>query len=260
MLKIKNLNLKNRLHNITLDFHPQKHYAIIGPNGAGKSSLLSTIAGLIRSSQYTGSIQLNSEEISRISTKKRAQKIALLSQTISVGFDYRAKDIIAMGTYACQLQKQVIDSKINELSDALELNDLIDLPYDKLSGGQQRRVQLARVLLQLTADKTENRDECWLLLDEHSAGLDLYYQYESFNYIQKICSDHHIGIISILHDIPLVAKFADEVILLRGGSVISQGNPHMVLLSQSFYDCFKAVTKYIQEEDSFIIKWEDKEN
>ena len=148
--------------------------ALLGANGAGKSTLLNALAGQLPKRRYDGSIVLNKHYISALSSKVRAQYIAMLSQKTSVMFNYKVKDIIRMGGYCHGKKSKQQAHLLSDIAEALDLVKYIDKNYHQLSLGQQQRVQLARIIFQLLANQ-DPLAERWLLLDEHVANLDIYY-------------------------------------------------------------------------------------
>ena len=143
-----------------------------------------------------------------------------------------------MGRYASGISKRAAKPVFDETVEQLKLTPCLDLPYYKLSGGQKQRVQLARVVFQLIADKNRNTER-WLLLDEHTAHLDIYQQYQSFSFIRRLLKNHNVGLIASVHDIHLAASFADLALLIHQGQKIHAGALKDVLVSPEFFDCFK---------------------
>ncbi len=219
---------------------------LLGVNGAGKSSLLNAIAGQYSPRDCQGHIMLGSEPLITISAKKRATRVALLSQHTSVMFPYQVRDIMDMGRYAqccTSLQYQKVFDYVVE---NLHLQSHIDCPYHTLSDGQKQRVQLARVILQLIADD-DQKIERWLLLDEHVSNLDAYYQFESFKFIQQIINHYNIGVISAVHDMNVAARFSDNLLLINKGKLVLSGCAKEVLLSDVFKQAFRIDVKYIAD-------------
>lgn len=208
-----------------------KMLCIIGPNGSGKSTLLKAFAHLI---DYKGSVTVANKEISRMTRKELATKVALLSQVSQVYFPYTVYETIALGRYAynkgifnvlTHKDREMIDYAIGKVG----LEDQKDKMINELSGGQLQRVFFARVLVQ---------DPEIILLDEPTNHLDLKYQIELLNMIKEWAITKQKVVIGVLHDLNLVQEFADEVILLNEGNMVKRGNVGEVLQEEILQDIY----------------------
>ena len=226
---------------------------LLGVNGAGKSTVLNALAGQLSKRSYQGNLYLNDYKLSTLSTKVRAQYIAMLSQKTSVMFNYHVKDIINMGRYCHGKPSKQQAEALDYIVAVLELRKYIEQSYYQLSVGQQQRVQLARVIFQLLANKDPLRER-WLLLDEHVANLDIYYQLQSFKFIKQLVQDYNIGVIAAVHDVNLAAQFGDTLILLDKGRMVQSGESDEVLLSKEFKQSFKVNVNYIQHQDVYAFQ------
>lgn len=196
--------------------------ALIGPNGSGKSTLLRLIAGILYPTQ--GKIYLNQVPIHSLSIRERAQKIAFLPQTISPIFPLTVYEIIAMGLFPKKSPFSGITQKDNEIIEqcinVMNLNHLRNRLYSELSGGECKRTLIASIL----AQKPEI-----LLLDEPLSGLDLSYQMETLQHLQKLTWEGYTVVITS-HEINMVTRFAQEFILLsKNHQIIAQGNAENTL-------------------------------
>lgn len=251
MITVKNFCYSGRVEDFTFNFFPKRCYMLLGVNGAGKSTLLNALAGQLPKRRYDGSIVLNKHYISVLSSKVRAQYIAMLSQKTSVMFNYKVKDIIRMGGYCHGKKSKQQAHLLSDIAEALELVKYIDNNYHQLSLGQQQRVQLARVIFQLLANQ-DPLAERWLLLDEHVANLDIYYQLQSFKLIKQLIAENHIGVIAAVHDVNLAGQFGDRLILLDKGRMIKSGTAKTVLLSEEFKQSFQIGVNYIDHQGVYV--------
>ena len=105
--------------------------------------------------------------------------------------------------------------------------DLIDRNFNTLSGGEQRRIHFARTLLQLWRP-SDSSDPKYLLLDEPTANLDLTYEVKLLNIVKDV-SREGAGVMLVLHDLNLAAKFSDKIVLINNGSIVKIGDPKEVL-------------------------------
>lgn len=253
MLEIRNLTVKDRLFGVNATFYPRHKHAVIGVNGAGKSTLLNAISGQVTYKHYDGSIRINGCELLKFNAKKRAKRLAILSQSTVVSFDYDTRDVILMGLYPHKVGVMRQEMMLKEVCELLSLTKQTSLRFHTLSGGQQQRVHLARVILQIIADK-DMMTEKWLLLDEHVAGLDLYQQAKIFDVLDSLLKRYNLGIIMVIHDLNFVTKFCDNILLMDGGRLIESGNPKQVILNDKFKKVFKVQPKYLPEENAFLFK------
>ena len=196
--------------------------AIIGPNGAGKSSLLRALAGLL---PYAGSVTLGDLQVRSLPIDQRARAIAYVPQQTMLTASVRVADVVAQGRFAYgrglgrsgELDEPSID---RALADA-QITHLRDRAFSKLSGGEQRRVLLARALA------TEARV---LLLDEPTAGLDVA-QVLRFHQLVVSLAARGLCIVSVLHDLMDVYEYADRAVLLSHGKLALQGTAREVVKS-----------------------------
>ena len=238
MLKIKQLSFSQRLNSVSFDFHSKKLYAVIGLNGAGKSTFFDAILHHGHRKEISGSAMIHDRNLHNISPSSRAKIVALLSQNTALQFEYCVKDIIMMGAYCYRnLSVKQKTDKFNEVIDLFRISKHKNKRYHQLSGGQKQKVQMARVLYQLIVDDVKQQK--WLLLDEHTAGLDLYQQIQSFELLKELLSKYNIGVIAIIHDLALAAKYADEILLIDKGELVLSGKSEKVLESQIFSRIFR---------------------
>ncbi|MBK2124736.1 ATP-binding cassette domain-containing protein [Fangia hongkongensis] len=251
MIALRDVSYLSRVKSLEYQFHAQRCYGTLGVNGAGKSTLLKLLSGQFPHKKVSGEMYLNQMNLLQMQTKERAKYIAMLSQSIHLNFPYLAEDILAMGRYALGLSNQQTKAAFDLIVELLHLEPILKKEYHKLSGGQKQRLQLARVIFQLIGDLDEE-NERWLLLDEHAAGLDIYRQYQSFEVLMSIKQRFNIGIIAIIHDINLAAKYADNLLLLDQGELAIAGNAEKVLLSGEFSNAFQSKVEYLSEKAIYL--------
>ena len=232
-----NLNKREILKNISIEVNEKEILSIIGPNGAGKSTLLKSLAGDIN--PINGNIFYDEKNINQIDIQERAFTRSVMSQLQPIAFDFSVKEIVEMGwvdrgesKYADQF-----DDAVNEVIHKCGVKDLIDRNFNTLSGGEQRRIHFARTLLQLWRPSNSN-DPKYLFLDEPTANLDLTYEIKLLNIVKEVAQEG-AGVMLVLHDLNLAAKFSDKVAILKGGSLIDIGLPKDVLKSALLSDIYE---------------------
>jgi len=232
-----NLNKREILKNISIEVKENEILSIIGPNGAGKSTLLKSLAGDINPTN--GNIFYDEININQIDIQERAFTRSVMSQVQPIAFDFSVKEIVEMGwidrgesKYADQF-----DDAVQEVILKCGVKDLIDRNFNTLSGGEQRRIHFARTLLQLWRPSNSS-DPKYLFLDEPTANLDLTYEIKLLNIVKDVAQEG-AGVILVLHDLNLAAKFSDKVAILKGGLLIDIGLPKDILKSTLLSDIYE---------------------
>lgn len=234
MIKLKNISVvkgqKQILKDVSFCLKPGQISVVLGTNGAGKSTLLETLSANNKLS--AGSIQWEGEDLNELKLNKLAQKRAVLSQSLHVNFPIEIAELVEMGAYA----NPDLSAKENErlVIQALQTVDMLDFihrDYNTLSGGEQKRIQLAKCIVQLQSGANSNTNQ-YLLLDEPTASLDIRQQYKLLEIVKTIVKKQKIGVFAILHDINLAAQFADEILLMKSGEILFQGTPQTTLTNQ----------------------------
>ncbi|RZF61348.1 heme ABC transporter ATP-binding protein [Sphingobacterium corticibacterium] len=236
MLRIEELSYEIKGHRVLKDVSLQVRkgevVALLGANGAGKSTLMRLISGELKPS--SGNITLFDKRIDKYENRTLAQGRAMLSQQHAINMAYTVKELVVMGRYPhFQSSPSVKDWKIVQETMAIcGVADFADRVYLSLSGGEQQRVQLARVLSQLW-----DNPDALLLLDEPISALDLHYQQKVLS-IAKSLSRQGFMVLVILHDINMASLYADRIIMLKNGRKWLDGTPNEVLNDKNIYTIF----------------------
>jgi len=237
MYEIKNISYKIQsryiLKNISLSIKNNSFLAIVGPNGCGKSTLFKAINGAITS--YEGKILLDSKNIKDYSDYELALKRSVLNQSSTFPYNFTAKEIIEMGLYSHNVSLNKKNEVMDYIIHKLDISDLENRNYLNLSGGEQQKVQLARVVTQLYVSKQKEK---YLFLDEPTLNLDIYYQYKILELTKELIKDFNIGVCAILHDLNQAFEYSDEIIMIRDGEIIYQGETKKELNYHSILDIF----------------------
>ena len=224
MFDIHNLTLTIRsktLVNIpNLSVKPAQFTALIGPNGAGKTTFLNLLAGDL--SPTTGNILLQGKALNDYTIDELALKRSVLPQTEHIPFAIKSRAILLMGIMPFQVafNHPAVSKLLDEVCETLELERLLDAAYQTLSGGEQHRVQIGRVLMQtlFSPDGKANLHDRIMLLDEPFNHLDLYHQQQLLRYFKKLTNEG-LTIICVMHDINHALQIADELVLLKNGAL-----------------------------------------
>lgn len=213
LIRVEQVALRQRLEDISLSLAPGELLGLIGPNGSGKSSLLQAIAGLL---PYSGRISLAGQDLRRLPAQARAQQIGFLPQTCRSAWALTVRDVVALGRLPWDDENP---AAIARAVAQVDIQDWLERPVESLSGGQQARVWLGRVLA---------GEPRLLLADEPIASLDLYFQ-RSVMQLLRDYAQGQCGVILAIHDLNLAARYCDRLCLLKKGQIHATGTPREVL-------------------------------
>ena len=210
------------LHQVSLGVRRGEVLALIGPNGAGKTTLIRAASGALPVS--AGQVRVSGQDVSRLSPTQRARMLAVVPQARNLPDSFTVWQTVMMGRtpYLGWLGQPVAkdQQRVEWALQRTSCQDLSERPIGELSGGEQQRVLLARALAQ---------DTPVLMLDEPTAHLDLRHQSTLLNLVRTLARQDGLAILMALHDLNLVALFADRVALLSEGRLHTQGSPAEVL-------------------------------
>jgi iron complex transport system ATP-binding protein len=211
--------------------------AIVGPNGSGKTTFLKALTGELPA---TGTIAMNGRDIAAMKPWEAAGMRAVLPQHTVLAFPFTVREVVALGLSGGRPGALAgEEARLPERALArVDLDGFAGRLYQELSGGEQQRVQLARVLCQVWAPVLEGEPR-WLLLDEPVSSLDIRHQIE----IMRVAHDHARrggGVVAVLHDLNLTAMFCERVCMFSRGRVAATGTPAEVLrddLLEQVFEC-----------------------
>ncbi len=220
------------LRKVSFDLHAGEILAVIGPNGAGKTSLVRVLTGILP--LEAGRVLAGGNDMAHLSAGERARRMAVVPQARQLPPAFGVRETVLLGRTAhlnwlgqTSEQDEALARHAMQRTNTLEL---ADRRIDELSGGEQQRVLLARALTQAAP---------LLLLDEPTAHLDFQYQYSLLEQLRGLSRQDGLGVLVVLHDLNLVARFSDRVALLVDGQLNAIGLPDEVLtaplLSQAYH-------------------------
>ncbi|OUS37437.1 heme ABC transporter ATP-binding protein [Rhodobacterales bacterium 56_14_T64] len=210
------------LHGVDFTAKPGQVTAIVGPNGSGKTTLLRATTGEI---PFTGRVLLNGEDVARQKPWQLAAIRGVQPQSTTIAFPFTVVEIVRLGLTA-GLSAANTDLPVRAL-EKVDLTGFENRMYQDLSGGEQQRVQLARVLTQIWQPMVDGTPR-WLILDEPVASLDIGHQFTVMDLTRDFATRGG-GVVAVMHDLNLTAMFADRVVLMQDGRIAAQGTPSEVL-------------------------------
>jgi len=210
------------LHDVDISVVAGRVTAIIGPNGAGKSTLLGVLAGDIEAT--TGSVRVDGDPLGSIAVAELARRRSVLLQQSGVAFSYTVREVVTMGR---SIWRGSDDADLDEqiIAESLDQTDtvhLADRDVTTLSGGEQARAALSRVLAQRSPT---------VLLDEPTAALDIAHQERVLELAGSLARAGG-AVAIVLHDLDAAATHADHVVILVDGRVVAAGTPAEVMTSE----------------------------
>lgn len=218
------------LDGVSLSVETGELVGLIGPNGAGKTTLMRLVSGVLEPA--SGSITLDGDVVSTLSPEAISRRVAVVPQQTELSFDFSIRDVIEMGRHPYQGRFERLRPADREMvSVAMDLTDtahLADRPFSAISGGERKRVLIARAIAQ---------DTPALLVDEPTASLDINHQVAVFELLRERLTED-TGILAAVHDLNHAARYCDRLVLLADGGVQAVGDPATVLdpdLLQSAY-------------------------
>lgn len=219
------------LQDIAFHARPGALTAIVGPNGSGKTTLLRALSGDL---PFTGSVRLNGLPLGPTPVWELARHRAVLAQHTPVGFPFTVLEVVRLGLSASARPELTAEEALARVGLAGHAGRL----FPELSGGEQQRCHLARVLAQL-GNPTGPSGPRWLFLDEPVSALDIGHQLMVMGLARRF-ADSGGGVVAVMHDLNLTAQFAGSVALLADGRLIRQGSPEEVLADEPLsaaYQC-----------------------
>ncbi|PZU40022.1 MAG: cobalamin/Fe(3+)-siderophore ABC transporter ATP-binding protein [Microbacterium sp.] len=196
--------------------------AIVGANGCGKSTVLRALARLLK--PKAGAVLLDGDEIHRLPSRDVARRLGLLPQSPTAPEGIVVADLVGRGRHPHQrflARWSAADyTAVADALDATGIADLADRAVDELSGGQRQRVWIAMALAQETDI---------LLLDEPTTFLDVTHQIEVLDLLTDLNRARGTTIVMVLHDLNMAARYADQLVAVRGGSIHAAGRPADVI-------------------------------
>ncbi|WP_321818584.1 MULTISPECIES: ATP-binding cassette domain-containing protein [unclassified Paraburkholderia] len=204
------------LNPLSLTLTKQRMYGLIGHNGSGKSTLLKLLA---RQQQPSGgAIEFVGEALEQWESRAFAREVAYLPQQLPAADGMTVRELVALGRYPWHgALGRFSRDDAQKVLEAMKQTDVLrfaDRAVDTLSGGERQRAWLAMLIAQ---------DSDCLLLDEPISALDIAHQIEVLALVRRLSEERGISVVVVLHDINMAARFCDELIALKGGSLLAHG-------------------------------------
>ncbi len=219
------------LSNVSLALRTGEIVVVLGPNGAGKTTLLRVLSGV--QAVASGMIRLGGRPIGGLDRRTIARTVAVVRQAEPTTFGFSVREVVMMGRAPHQggwLRPTADDERIvDEAIARLDISALADRPAKALSGGEARRVAIARAFAQAPQI---------LMLDEPGAFLDIRHQLSLYDTLAREVHESKLACLVVMHDLQMAAQYADRVLLLADGELVAEGSPASVLTEARVHAVF----------------------
>ena len=227
---------RSLVRGIDLDLKAGRFVVIVGPNGAGKSTLLRLLTGELKPTP--GRITLHGSDMRALSTADLALRRAVVAQHTALAFPFTALEVVLLGITVpgLDLPGARAPQIAREMLERLGLGAVAGQPYTTLSGGERQRVHMARALCQLECGRVP-AGETALFVDEPTSSLDIAHQ---LLVLDELARQKRAGraVLAVLHDLNLAAAYADEMLLIAGGTVLAAGPAAAVMNDERLSTAF----------------------
>lgn len=248
-LKVNNLqvNLGHKVvvDNFSIELSLGDWVCVIGPNGAGKSSMLRALAGI---NESTGEMYIDDKNLRQLNQRARACWIAYVAQEPVMPQGMSVFNYIMLGRTAhlnMLASETPRDIEVtNYVIDEIGLHDFVDRDVATLSGGERQRVAIARALAQASPI---------VLLDEPTTALDVGYQQEVLELIDRLRREKKIAVISTMHDLTVSGFYPDRLMLLAEGKTVDQGDAFSVLTQSNIEKHYGAKVQILDSSNGPIV-------
>lgn len=216
-IEVRNLyfsyNKDHILKNLSFDLYKGDFLTIQGENGSGKSTLIKILLKDLK--KDSGSIKLLGKDIEDFNDYSKIGYVPQVNDIKKIAFPISCKEYVVLNLYKefniFNRPKKKSYQKVKDIFEILDINDLINKPFNTLSGGQIQKVMIARALV--------NNPKV-LLLDEPTVGVDEESKIDFLKLLAHLNEKHQISILMISHELDLIKKFSKKTIKLKNGRII----------------------------------------
>ena len=235
-----NYEKKIVLDGISFEVKEGEILGILGPNGCGKTTMLKNLNKNL--SPTDGCILLDGEDLENIVKRDIARKIAVVPQTNEIHFAFTVREVVAMGRMPFQgmlagenaEDKKIVDTAIERIG----LSELADRHINTMSGGERQRVIIARAIAQTPQI---------ILMDEPTLHLDISMQFNALDLIQELAKEKGLTVIIVSHDLPMVARYCDRILMIHDHKIHAIGTPEEVLTPENMRVVFRLDAELLKD-------------
>lgn len=222
---------RHALHGVDAAVRTGSFYAVIGPNGSGKTTLLKLLLAVLRPG--AGRIAFDGRDVRSWPRREIARRIGVVSQVEEMPFPLKVRELVAMGRYPhlgpWRRAGHGDEMAIEAAMERCQMSEMAARTMDRLSGGERQRARLARALAQSPST---------LVLDEPTASLDIAHEMSIFELLADLVKRDGRTVVIVTHNLNLASRYADELLFLDEGRVVSEGRPVDVLTESSIESAY----------------------
>ena len=240
MMTVEHLNFSYRcgrqiLHDVSFEARSGECLAILGNNGAGKSTLLKCFSHILK--PQSGSVRVDGAELLTMSHGEMARNVAFVAQNPPASH-LTVYDMLLLGRKPYMKWGATAEDYrlVDEMLSALGLEDMAVRPMDRLSGGEQQKIMLARALVQQPKV---------LLLDEPTSNLDIYNQHEVMKLVREIAVKDGILVVVVIHDLNLAVQHCDRFLFIKDGRVFRFGD-RSILTAETISQVYNVKARVVE--------------
>ena len=227
------------ISNLDLEIERGSVTAIIGANGAGKTSLLKALACKIPAAK--GTVLLDGVSIASLSKTELSKTFGFLAAIPAAKNLETVFELVSRSAMAANQISRVsprLREEIDTLLERTSLTAVKDKRIGELSSGYKQCAVIAAALV---------KNPEVLLLDEPTSSLDYSHQLQVMNLLSSLKKERGMTIIAVIHDLNLAARFADQIVVLKEGSIVAKGNPHEVITPNNLAEAFNILARVIDD-------------
>ncbi len=229
------------LRNVSLPIHSGEWVGVIGPNGSGKSTLIKLLGGLLKAP--SNSIHFRNQDIKSYSRLDLAREIAWVPQETTSPFSFTAYEMVMMGRHpylkAFRFESQDDHDICHRAMEVTSTTEFKARKFSELSGGEKQRVLIASAIVQSPRI---------MLLDEPTASLDLKYQVQVLDILERLNIQRGITLALAMHDLNLAAKYCHRLILIKDGTIVRDGPPESVLQKEIIEEVYEVKVQMMKSQ------------
>jgi iron complex transport system ATP-binding protein len=218
---------------VSFELHRGELVAVLGPNGAGKTTLLRCLSGIQKTT--TGDVRIFGAPMASIDRAALAKKMAVVRQSEPIAFGFSVREVVMMGRAPHQTgwlrATREDDGVVDAAMRRMDVFDLANRQARDLSGGEARRVAIARAFAQTPEI---------LLLDEPGAFLDVRHQLALYDRLASEVKENRLACLVVMHDLNMATQYADRIVLLQTGKLVACGTPTDVMTEARVHEVFGA--------------------
>ena len=232
------------LKGISLKVSAGEIVALVGPNGSGKTTLLKNVSGVLGHEAQRRSVRLGDRSLADLRPREVSRVLAVVEAEIDTYFDFTVREVVELGRIPHLRRFEAFgapdERAVDRALDITSTSVFAERSLNQLSSGERQRVWLAMALAQ---------EPRIFLLDEPTSHLDLSYQVEILELLRSLAADGLCVLFSV-HDLNLAALFADRVVLLEGGRVVTVGPPAEALTPERIENVYGTAVRVIRDPET----------